>query len=132
MRIDKVREKLLDEFFKLDEKLQNKIIDNIDMIKAKLYLNLFECEKEDWQKSQFMFCLVFIFYKDNADDKVINLTKNMKPSVSTFHKLIGDSYYLNPSIGYVLGRYDKEIEDIEEYIPYFIDFLKDYASNIKD
>lgn len=91
----------------MNEKSQDKIIDNIDMIKAKFISKLVWVWKRRLTEKSVYVLFSFIFYKDNADDKVINLTKNMKPSVSTFHKLIWDSYYLNPSIGYVLGRYDR-------------------------
>lgn len=130
MKIDKVREKLLDEFFKLDKKLQNKIIDNIQIIKAKLYLNLFECDKKDREKSQFIFCLSVLLYNQSADDKVIKISKEII-GLSTFHKLIADSSYLSSTIGFVLGKYNKEIEDIHEYIDDFIKFLKEYSPHIK-
>lgn len=130
MEIDKVREKLLDEFFKLDKKLQNKIIDNIQMIKAKLYLNLFECDKKDMEKSQFIFCLSVLLYNQSADDKIIKISKE-SIVLSTFHKLIADSSYLSSTIGFVLGRYNKEIEDIHDYIDDFIKFLKEYSPHIK-
>lgn len=132
MKIEKVRNVLTSEFFKLDENLQNKIIDNIQMVKAKLYLNLFECNKEDWEKSQFMFCLSVLLYYKEVDDKVIDISKKCNSCVSSFHKLIADSSCLSSNIGYVLSRFKKEIEDIEGYIPDFIEFIKDYSKHIKD